>query len=886
MKIFLARRSHMHTLCTLCYILIYSLFSPCTLNAQTVSPLEKRLSIQFEDVKISEAIQQIGQRIDHTFVYSNQLLDTERRISKKYNNETVVNLLSLLTGRKLKFKIIGKQIHIALDKSEKKRISGRINAQGNPLEAVSVRIGGNITFTDVNGRFYLDVITSEQAQEIQVSSIGYKPVAKKIVINEDWSSKIDIELIADEHQLEQVKVIGKTETQKLKESGFNVNAVELAKFNNTTKDLNQVLNTTTGIRIREYGGLGSEFNFSLNGLSGKAVRFFVDGIPMENYGVGMTFNNIPVNLAERVEVYKGVVPIELGSDALGGAINMVTNKGTKSYLDASYSYGSFNTQRASLNAQYANERTGLLAKLTSFYNFSDNNYWMHSNSRYDAPILVPDGNGNFAEKSVKRFHDQYRSTMVQGEIGFVNRRWADVIMVAMLYNDHYKEYQTGARQTVVYGKVNRNGDYIMPSIRYKKNNLLIKGLSTNAFLSYGVDRYAVVDTSSTTYWWDGSARSINNNYGEIGASIPRAYTNFENKFLLARVHLSYELDTKNAISFTQNYSSADQTSNEELSGKIFTPSGQAKSIYGLAWQNNAINNRLKTEVFAKLFHFNLNIGEVVGGRSQRAAQHRDYNNYGYGMATRYSLNKNSQLRLSYEHAIRLPELLEVLGDGVNFIPNPDIRPESSHNLNLGFSYSKRIDKQTYNLNVGSFLRHAKDFIYSIPAGNNSSQYLNEGKVIVYGGEAEVQYKYGNLLDVAINGSFQRSQQNQEFIYGTSTPRETYGNLIPNQPWLFANLYFSIGKSDWLGKGTRLQFDWSSQYLHQFYLTWEAWGSAQSLNVIPSQLLHNAGLTYSLKQGRYNISLESRNLGNELAYDNFRLQKPGRSFNLKLRYYYH
>ncbi|ULT23769.1 hypothetical protein KUH03_32230 [Sphingobacterium sp. E70] len=52
------------------------------------------------------------------------------------------------------------------------------------------------------------------------------------------------------------------------------------------------------------------------------------------------------------------------------------------------------------------------------------------------------------------------------------------------------------------------------------------------------------------------------------------------------------------------------------------------------------------------------------------------------------------------------------------------------------------------------------------------------------------------------------------------------------------------------------------------------------------MLHHAGMTYSLKDGRYNISFECRNLGNELAYDNFRLQKPGRSFNLKLRYFLH
>ncbi|ULT23765.1 hypothetical protein KUH03_32210 [Sphingobacterium sp. E70] len=64
---------------------------------------------------------------------------------------------------------------------------------------------------------------------------------------------------------------------------------------------------------------------------------------------------------------------------MGGGINMVTNKGAKSYLDASYSIGSFNTHRLSLNTQSVNDTTGLMFKLTGFYNYSDNDYWMHSN---------------------------------------------------------------------------------------------------------------------------------------------------------------------------------------------------------------------------------------------------------------------------------------------------------------------------------------------------------------------------------------------------------------------------------------------------------------------------------------------------------------------------
>ena len=44
------------------------------------------------------------------------------------------------------------------------------------------------------------------------------------------------------------------------------------------------------------------------------------------------------------------------------------------------------------------------------------------------------------------------------------------------------------------------------------------------------------------------------------------------------------------------------------------------------------------------------------------------------------------------------------------------------------------------------------------------------------------------------------------------------------------------------------------------------------------------MVYTLKNGRYNIAVECKNITNEKLYDNFSLQKPGRAVYLKLRYF--
>ncbi len=55
--------------------------------------------------------------------------------------------------------------------------------------------------------------------------------------------------------------------------------------------------------------------------------------------------------------------------------------------------------------------------------------------------------------------------------------------------------------------------------------------------------------------------------------------------------------------------------------------------------------------------------------------------------------------------------------------------------------------------------------------------------------------------------------------------------------------------------------------------------------MPDQLSHNLSLAYSLKEGRYNLALECRNLTGARLYDNFSLQKAGRAFYVKLRVHF-
>jgi outer membrane cobalamin receptor len=191
----------------------------------------------------------------------------------------------------------------------------------------------------------------------------------------------------DSVTLETVTVTGKSKTQRLREGALAVNAVDVRSLVSSISSLSGLIDRTAGVKIREEGGVGSDFDLSINGMSGNAVRYFVDGVPLDTKGSGVTLANLPVSMIDHVEIYKGVVPTWLSSDALGGAINIVTHRKRTNYLDASYGAGSYHTHKGDISGQLV-LKNGLTIRPSLSMDLSNNmdrtfNYaYRYSNADY------------------------------------------------------------------------------------------------------------------------------------------------------------------------------------------------------------------------------------------------------------------------------------------------------------------------------------------------------------------------------------------------------------------------------------------------------------------------------------------------------------------------
>lgn len=131
--------------------------------------------------------------------------------------------------------------------------------------------------------------------------------------------------------------------------------------------LAEVLAGQPGVQIRSSGGLGQWSGAILRGADSSQVAVLIDGVPLQR-GVqsAVDLSQLPVDGAERVEIYRGVPPLDVGIDAIGGAINLVTRRGRGlPTVWALLGSGSFGLRKVSVG--HVGERDGLHIAATASY---------------------------------------------------------------------------------------------------------------------------------------------------------------------------------------------------------------------------------------------------------------------------------------------------------------------------------------------------------------------------------------------------------------------------------------------------------------------------------------------------------------------------------------
>mgnify|MGYP000377352566 CR=1 FL=1 len=758
------------------------------------------------------------------------------------------------------------------------RIAGKITHQGNDVPFAKVMLTSEIaTYSDAKGNFILEKVPYGH-YNFSISSFEFQTYKKEITVDTPTLQLGEIEL-KKVQEFSGVTISGKSKNEKTKEESFNVNAIDLKPLQSLNLSVNEVLDGTPGIRIRESGGTGSDFNFSLNGFTGKQVRFFIDGLPTDYLGQAYGLNIVPVNLLDRIEVYKGVVPVRLGADVLGGAVNLVTKNITKDFIDVSYSSGSFNTHKASVVARHTSKKN-ILFNVSGFYTYSDNNYYI------DAFLHNPETGAIDNEPTrVQRFNDAFHSSTAQFETGVVNKGFADKLLLGLIATKSYKEVQQGANMTKVAGHVFKEESSLIPTLKYSKDNLFTKGLNVKLSAIYSHRQAQTVDTSSRIYDWTGnfSEKDFSSTSGELGWH--KSLFTFNDKASLATATIDYEINKNHSFTLNNTFSWFQRQGEDTLSYSevpFGNPNTLQKNFTGLSYNLKALNNKLRTNVFVKSFNLKSVLFKDPENEYEdfiRSEQKQQYT--GYGLAVSYHFFKSLQAKASFENAYRLPEGYEIFGDGLLLQRNFNLTAEQSQNFNLSLRSNHYFKKHKIQAEIAYIHRLPVNMIRQVAVGVKSI-YQNLQSSQVNGIEFAFQYTYNQSIQFDVNTTYQNMLNTIQFNGTYSDP--LYLDRIPNIPYFFGNAGLTYSTKSFGKHKHKLSFRWHSLFVEEFYLKWPSQGATQFKNIIPRQIAHNLAITYSSKKGKYNISFNCNNITDNKLYDNFKIQKPGRNFNLKLRYF--
>ncbi|WP_052429931.1 TonB-dependent receptor plug domain-containing protein [Sporocytophaga myxococcoides] len=776
-------------------------------------------------------------------------------------------------------------------------LSGAVmDEEGAPANFAIVRIAelNLVTPCDSLGKYKFENIPyNGYTLIIQLFEGPEKKVPVK-VDRPDVSVDVILDSGSEKKALDEVVVEGKSQKRVLEEQGYAVNVIETKTVEMQSIQANELLDRSAGVRIRQQGGLGSNIQYNINGLSGNSVKIFIDGIPISSYGPSFSLNSIPTSMIERIEVFKGVVPSQLSDDALGGAVNVILKSSIKNMLTASYSYGSFNTHQFNLNGGYRNSKNGLTVRASGFYNYSDNSYKVWGEKVY----ITNSATGKIQRVTAKRFHDAYKSYGGKFDIGFTNVKWADQFLFGVVISDMAKEVQHGATMETVYGNRNTKQNTQLYSLTYAKQDFLTKGLKVNFFSSYSKLNRAVIDTVPYIYNWFGQLIDANNDgkwdrwsSGAEGSN-PTLQKSLEHN-ITGRLNVSYDLSKQHRLNLNYMLShfsrDIDDPRLTQVERDLMDTRYMTKHVISGAYETNLFKERLKTSLFAKQYTQNVRLKDAV--RESRTGIYIPYEHskttpvLGYGLAASFTVFPKIMLTGSVEQAVRLPEGTEVFGNSAeNIDASYELKPERSQNVNFGLNLGN-FKLKNHNLAFVSnfFYRNTTDMIRQAVPTQVSETYRFENLLSVSskGADIELLYNYKQRLFFAGNVSMFNARFNTEFD-GNGQRYYYYGKRLRNAPYFTANNNVRLSLPNIIQKEALVSMYYNFGYVHEFLRDWEGIG-VNNLPVIPTQLIHDLGVAYTLPNKKLTFSLDAKNILDHQVFDNWALQKPGRAFYAKVTY---
>lgn len=719
--------------------------------------------------------------------------------------------------------------------------------------------------TDARGQYRLAHLP-EGNYTVWFSFLGYQTFGKKISVKGQMRSDVSLKEQAEE--ISGVTVSGKSIVHQKKEQSMPVTVIDMSNLRGTVSSVQDILLKTVGITLRSSGGVGSSSRISVRGLEGKRIGFFIDELPLGEQTDYIDINDIPIDMIDRIEIYKGVVPARFGGSSLGGAINIVIREYPDKYADLSYGYESYNTHKAQGVFKRNLKQRGLVFGIGGGYTSSDNNY------TFDSP---------FQEGlRITRNHDKYRKLIIGGSFK-AKKWWFDEVELEPVFVKTYKEIQG-----IEYDIREAHSQSLMMGLSNKleKDNFLTEGLNLDMFNGLVLTKMNFIDKATRRYEWDGSSYPTPSRYGgEAGYNYPSDSDDKKLTFI-NKTNLEYILTERHSLNINSVFSMANGTPKDDLKtlslGKQVNFDSQMRSwISGLTYDFRTLNDVFLNSLTVRHYMYTMHTQMAplfVPGKYDVDVSKSDF---GVNNAMRYRFLPSLMGKLSAGYEVRIPSETELLGDGIAVIPSPDLLPERNLSANLGLLFDLTGKHPTNaQIEMNFFYMYLQDMI-RYTAGLIGAQYQNFGEMRTLGVEFEAKADVLPSLYLYGNTTYQDLRDTRAYEPESTVPNPTKNKRMPNIPYLMANAGLEFHRENLFGgtgQNTRLFADVA--FVEEYYYDFEM--TQLQKRRIPRSTTIDIGFEHSFLNNKVFLSGKVRNITNEKTLSEFNRPLMGINGGVKLR----
>lgn len=667
---------------------------------------------------------------------------------------------------------------------------------------------------------------------------------------------------AESYKAEDVVVTASRVEQDLMDVNMAVSVITQEEIKKSgAQTIGDLLNMVPGVRVNPDGGQGMK-RVKIRGEDSFRTLVMIDGQKIsEQKSMSGSPMLIDPAMIERIEVIKGPASVLYGSDAIGGAVNIITKKGGSRPFEAEVSAG--------MNS--SNNGTTASASLFGAYNG-----W-----RYRLGVAHENGDDLETPRgtmSPTDFNSLGANLFVaydidpNKEVGFtvdyfdMEFQSADVGMPAFFVDvPKWKRTKVGAFTEL--RAVNQYLQRLRVDAFYQNSDKSMHNHVEQDGMPLTIDPYADNDLDS------------------YGLSLQTDWALGDNHYLIAGYEFNY--DKLDAVSRTEAVVVSPQIPVMPNVGPYYTSTG----YYQGTMQTHAIFAAMESTL---PYDFKLNYGvryTYVKTDMTKAEGFKDYHQgffpdttdgfgeegketndrFVFNAGLSWSGIENWTLRAAWSQGFRTPLLQEryvptAMGQMGTTWNNPDLKPETSDNFEIGARWMNG----TSTLDASLFYSIADNYIDALPSAEHGGKdmYQNVAKAKTLGAEVSISTQ---ILQTGFEPYASLTWMRRQYDYGNGV--ETYDSGTPSLSARY---------------GIRWNGEYDSLDIHVDGYAWSQ--SATDYHSIDGESDYHLGgaTTFNLTggvafgpQNKYSVDVGLYNITDKAYREQTSIWMPGRYFTVKL-----